>query len=214
MGWFAENRDLVGIVLALAAVVVSLSTVLISRRQQQASNFVALQELLLAPDLQRARINIYELRQTGSVLPLANSPEYYDMVRAFAALDLMGLYARRRIVRQSWVMDYWHSRLPVLRAGYELMHGDQSDGYPWRVRERPDLLNLIERAESVTCRRECCEPSMRPPPRPWGPRVPSPTDSPCAGRPCSVSANTTQSNTTRCQSVAVAVPLSDRTSGR
>lgn len=155
MRWFSDNKDLVGIALAFVAIVVSLVTVLISRRQQQANNFLAVQELMLTPELQRGRILLYRAGITGEV-PSTESADYYLMVRALAVFDLMGSYVRRGIIKRRWVLEYWHPRLQSLRPGYEAMHLDRQEAYPYRVHDRPDLLELMERAERYVCHRVCC----------------------------------------------------------
>lgn len=153
VAWFASNKDLLGIGIAFLAILVSLTTVLISRRQQQARSFLAIQELMLSNDLQRGRLLIYSAGRSGNVPP-TDSDDFKLMIRALAVFDLMGVYARMRIIRRHWVLDYWHPRLRVLRAGYEAVNFKQYASYP--NHERPDLVELIDSAERYQCRRACC----------------------------------------------------------
>lgn len=153
MAWFDAIKDLVAIGLALLAIIVSLVTVLISRRQQQAGSYLAIQELMLSDEVQRGRLLIYESGISGRIPPVGTA-DYYRIVRALAVFDLLGAYARKGIVRREWVLDYWHPRLQALRPGYELVNFRDDGPYP--NHGRPDLLDLIERAERYYCRRQCC----------------------------------------------------------
>jgi hypothetical protein len=86
--WFVSNKDIVGLSIALLAIVVSLTTVLLSRRQQQASSFLAVQELMLSNELQRGRLLIYSAGISGK-LPSFDSDDFKLMIRALAVFDLM-----------------------------------------------------------------------------------------------------------------------------
>ena len=158
MSWFSANRDTIGIVLALLAILISFTTVVIGRLRQQASSFLALQTMMLAEDLWRGRLMIHQAGMTG-VLPSTELEDVYLMVRALATVDLMGSYARRRIVRYSWVLEYWHPRLQVLRHGYHVVNSYEHGSHP--NHDRPDLLDLIARAERYRCARVCCADGKR-----------------------------------------------------
>ena len=180
MAWFNSIKDVLGVSIGLLAIVISLMTVLIGRHEQQASSFLAVQELMLSEELQRGRLLIYKAGVSGDI-PAMDSGDYYRMVRSLAVFDLMGAYARKGIVRRRWVMDYWHPRLRVLRAGYEAVNF-RSDG-PYPNHERPDLLDLIARAERYRCSRECCSEVRNPHP----PLAPTRTKGElCPGRGSSV----------------------------
>ncbi|AGZ44262.1 hypothetical protein [Actinoplanes friuliensis] len=152
MDWFSVNKDVIGIGIGLLAILISLITVLISRRRL-ASSFLAVQTMMLADDLWRGRLMIYQSGLNG-VIVSTEPDDVYLMVRALATFDLMGAYARRGIVPRRWVLDYWHPRLQVLRRGYEVVNSYQHGSYPGH--DRPDLLDLMARAERHPCRRECC----------------------------------------------------------
>jgi hypothetical protein len=158
VAWFDSIKDFAGISIAFLAIIVSLVTVLISRRQQQASSYLAVQELMLNDELQRGRLLIYEVGMSGKLPPIGTA-DYYRMVRALAIFDLMGAYARKGIIQRNWVLDYWHPRLQVLRPGYELVNFRDDGPYP--SHGRPDLLDLIERAERFHCNRQCCAAGRR-----------------------------------------------------
>jgi hypothetical protein len=153
VSWFSANRDSIGIVLALLAVVISFTTVIIGRLRQQASGFLAVQGMMLAEDLWRGRLMIHQAGMTGS-MPSTDLDDVYLMVRALAVVDLMCSYARRHIIRYSWVLEYWHPRLQVLRHGYDVVNSFEHGSYP--NHDRPDLLDLVARAESYRCTRVCC----------------------------------------------------------
>ena len=187
MGWFSANKDIIGISLALLAIIISLTTVIISRRRQQASSFLSVQGLMLAEDLWRGRLMIYQAGRTGS-MPSVNQEDVYLMIRALATIDLMGAYARRGIIPYRWVLEYWHPRLQVLRPGYQVVNAHEHGSYP--THDRPDLLDLIARAERHPCSKVCCSrgkreermaKAVRPPPvEPPASALPTMiSDSPC-----------------------------------
>jgi len=157
MGWVGANKDLLGVSIAFLAILVSLTTVMISRRNAQVNSFIAIQSVMLSGDLQRGRLLIYKAVETGAVPP-RDSEDAYLMVRSLAVFDLLGTYARRRIVPRRWVLEFWHARLQILRHGYGL-DADSSGFYP--IHGRPDLLDLIERAEHYRCDRACCSNGQR-----------------------------------------------------
>lgn len=157
MAWFANNKDLVGIALALAAVIVSLITILLSRRQQQLSSFLQIQDVMLGEDLQHGRRLIYRAA-SGSPVPAPDTADLHTVARALAVFNLLGSYVRWGMVPRRWVLDFWHTRLRSLRSGYEAVVSERvswSEGRPpW-----PDLLDLMDRADKYNCRRSCCRTS-------------------------------------------------------
>jgi hypothetical protein len=93
-------------------------------------------------------------------VPAADTADFYAVARALAVFNLLGSYARRRVVPRRWVLDYWHTRLCALRPGYDVVVsqrvGWSQEKAPW-----PDLLDLIDRAGRYKCRRACCTPATQ-----------------------------------------------------
>jgi hypothetical protein len=143
MAWFTNNKDLVGIALAVVAILVSLITVLLSRRQQQVTAFLQIQEVMLGTDLQDGRRLIY---RAGEGQSPPTGEDLRTVARTLAMFNLLGSYVRRRIAPRRWVLDFWHARLRALRPGHDVMVAERvywSQGRaPW-----PDLLDLLDRAD-------------------------------------------------------------------
>jgi hypothetical protein len=55
MKWITESKDLLGVLLAVVAIALSFSTVIMNRRQSRRAAFLQLHESLTSPDLQRGR---------------------------------------------------------------------------------------------------------------------------------------------------------------
>jgi hypothetical protein len=160
MSWLTENTDLIGIVLAFVAILLSLTTVQLARRQQQMTAFLQIQEAMLSTDLQHGRRLVYRIGE-GAVPPTGGTDELNAIARALAMFNVLGTYTRRGIIPRRWVLDFWHKRLRALRPGLTEVVAQRvqwSNGQaPW-----PDLLDLVERAENYTCSRRCCSPVAQP----------------------------------------------------
>jgi hypothetical protein len=157
MGWVGANKDILSLLIALLAILVSLSTVLISLRNARTNSFIAMQNAMLTGEMQQGRLLIYKAIETGDVPP-RDSNEEYLMVRTLAVFDLLGMFSRQGIVPRKWVLRFWHARLQLMRNGFG-MEGDA--GRPYILQGRPDLQDLIERAEHYRCNRTCCKNGQR-----------------------------------------------------
>jgi hypothetical protein len=157
MGWVGANKDILSLLIALLAILVSLSTVLISLRNARTNSFIAIQNVMLTGEMQRGRLLVYKAIETGDVPP-RDSDEEYLMVRSLAVFDLLGMFSRQRIVPRKWVLRFWHARLQLMKHGFG-MEGDPAR--PYILQGRPDLQDLIERAERYRCSRTCCKNGQR-----------------------------------------------------
>jgi hypothetical protein len=155
MSWFVANKDLVAIAIATIAIVVSLITVVVSRRQQQMNAYLQLNNMLSTRELRDGRRLAYRLGE-GLPMPDYDSDDMLRIDQSLAMLDQLGMFTRRSVIPRRWVLDYWHLQLRDLRTGYNTvvqMHGDNwfNGGTPY-----PDLGELINRAERYSCRLACC----------------------------------------------------------
>jgi hypothetical protein len=157
MGWVGANKDILSLLIALLAILVSLSTVLISLRNARTNSFIAIQNVMLSGDMQRGRLLIYKAIETGDV-PARDSEEEYLMVRSLAVFDQLGMFSRQGIVPRKWVLRFWHARLQLMRRGFGV---EEDPTRPYILRGRPDLQDLIERAERYRCGRSCCTNDQR-----------------------------------------------------
>jgi hypothetical protein len=65
MDWFERSKELIGIAIAAVAVVLSLVTVLIQRRQQRHHAFQQIHDILMTPEHQRGRWLMWDVARTG-----------------------------------------------------------------------------------------------------------------------------------------------------
>jgi hypothetical protein len=61
MSWFGEPKDLIAIVIATLAVILSLVTVLIQKQQQQRDAYRQIYDVLMSPELHRGRWMIVDI---------------------------------------------------------------------------------------------------------------------------------------------------------
>jgi hypothetical protein len=158
MNWLVQNKDTVGIVLASCAIVVSLTTVLIARRQQQLSAFLQVQQLMLTPENQHGRRLLYRVGNLDD-LPQMDTDDFYLINRSMAIFDLVGALSRRGAVKRNWILDYWHRGLRDMRPGYEALVRRREENNRG-ANPRPDFDDLYESGQKYRCRRRCCQPRL------------------------------------------------------
>jgi hypothetical protein len=152
MEWVGANKDILSLLIALLAIMVSLSTVLISLRNLRTNSFMAIQNRMLSSEMQRGRLLVYRAIATGDVPP-RDSDEEYLMVRSLAVFDELGMLSRQGIVPRRWVLRFWHARLQLMKHGF----GMKPDPHrPYILQGRPNLQYLIDRAERYRCGQTCC----------------------------------------------------------
>ncbi|MGA5299085.1 hypothetical protein ACPCHT_04110 [Nucisporomicrobium flavum] len=152
MAWVSTNKDILSLLIALLAILVSLSTALINLRNLRTSSFIAIQKEMLHSEMQRGRLLVYRALATGDTPP-RDSEEEYLMVRALAVFDQLGMLSRQGIVPRRWVLRFWHARLQLLKHGFGM---EPDPSRPYILQGRPDLQYLIDRAERYQCADTCC----------------------------------------------------------
>ena len=102
------------IVIAVAALVLSLSSFLHGRWRDRRDLLLRIHEYLLSADQQRGRRLLYWMKEKQiSVKDLSND-EYVLINNALASLNLLAIYYQRGYVRRKDVLELW--ALPVVRA--------------------------------------------------------------------------------------------------
>jgi hypothetical protein len=155
MQWLDRSKDLVAIVVATVAVILSLVTVVVQKRQQQRDAFRQIQDVLMSPDLQRGRWLIIEISRGKRGLPDQFSPEFYLLNRTLGMYDTLAMYVRRRVVPRRWVLDMWHHPLAGMRGAARQLarHHQEADlGWtPW-----PELWSFLDEAARYRSSLICC----------------------------------------------------------
>jgi hypothetical protein len=152
MEWVGANKDILSLLIALLAIMVSLSTVLIGLRNLRTNSFMAIQNRMLSSEMQRGRLLVYRAIATGAAPP-RDSDEEYLMVRSLAVFDELGMLSRQWIVPRKWVLRFWHARLQLMTHGFGM---EPDPTRPYILQGRPNLQYLIERAECYRCGQTCC----------------------------------------------------------
>jgi type II secretory pathway pseudopilin PulG len=155
MQWLDRSKELVAIAIATVAVILSLVTVIIQKRQQQREAFRQIQDALMSAELQRGRWLIIEISVGKRSLPEQFSPEFYLLNRTLGMYDTLAMYVRRRVVPRRWVLDMWHHPLAGMRtAARQLARRHQEDDLGWTP--WPELWSLMDQAARYHSSLICC----------------------------------------------------------
>jgi hypothetical protein len=154
--------EILNISIAALAVILSLITVVIGRRQRQLDALIKIQDLLQGTDVQEGRRILYQAGRDGE-LP-ADQARFDLANRALANFNTVAILVRRRVVPWRWVLEDWHHTLRQMRVGY-----DSVVAYWARTAGSPnywfDLGWLISMAEDYQSRLACCTGGAEPGPQ-------------------------------------------------
>jgi hypothetical protein len=155
MNWFQSSKDLIAIAIAALAVVVSLVTVALQRRQAQRAAYREIYTTLMSDDLHRGRWLIRNMSKTP-VIP-KDELDFRLIYRTLGVFDNMAMFARRRVIPVKWVLEVWHHPLKEMRKGAEIIRQNAIDAKessataPW-----PQLWILLDKAETYHSTLPCC----------------------------------------------------------
>jgi hypothetical protein len=131
MDWFERTKDLIGITIALLAVLLSVATVLTQRAQQRHHAFQQIHEALMAPEHQRGRWMLWEIAKSGQ-FPPTDSDDFYLINRTLGTLDNLSLYVQRGVVPRQWVVDVWHHPLQSMEKAVLTLMDQRAAALGWR----------------------------------------------------------------------------------
>jgi hypothetical protein len=158
MNWFQSSKDLIAIIIAALAVVVSLVTVTLQRRQAQRAAYREIYTTLMSEDLHRGRWLIIDISKTG-IIP-KDELDFRLIYRTLGVFDNMAMFARQRVIPQKWVLEVWHHHLKDMYRGANIIRQnaidakDSSAAAPW-----PQLWILFEKAKTYHSTLSCCPPN-------------------------------------------------------
>ena len=151
-----SSTDLLSLIIATLAVGLSLTTVVLQRRQQQNEAYRGIYEVLMSEQLQRGRWLVSEISEPGD-LPKDRSPDFYLIYRTLGWFDTLAMYHQRRVVPRRWVIEVWHHSLRDISTGAKVMLNDRlerdQDCAPWQ-----HLWPLLDDAAHYQSRGLCCRP--------------------------------------------------------
>jgi len=149
-------KDFLTLAIATLAVVISLVTIVLQRRQQKRDAYRGIYEVLMSEQVQQGRWLIGDIGRTRK-LPEDGSSEYYQIFRTLGWFEALAMYNKRKVVPRRWVMEVWHHSLRGMTEGAEVMLADRlkkDQNYtPW-----PNLWPLLEEAANYKCKMLCCHP--------------------------------------------------------
>lgn len=140
------------LVIAIAALAVSLSAFLTSRWRDRRDLLLRVHERLVTVEQQQARRLIHRLGEQGKRVEDYTDDEYAVVNNALAAFNVLGIYYKRRYIRRRDVLELW--AVPLLRlmspSAPFLAHRDSfTEGHlTW-----PELRDLAADAEIFLRRR-------------------------------------------------------------
>jgi hypothetical protein len=161
MDWLGRSKDLIAIAIAGIAVILSLVTVLVQRRQQRQHAFQQIHDVLMTPEHQRGRWLMWDIGDAGR-LPDEGSSDYYLINRTLGMLNLLALYTRQGVVPRRWVLEVWHHPLQQMAAAVTLLVNERIAVAHWRP--WPQLDWLIQETATYRSSEGCCLPAPPPPP--------------------------------------------------
>jgi hypothetical protein len=146
---------LIAISIAALAVVLSLITVIIQRRQQQRNAYREIQDVLMSEDIQRGRWIVIAIGLGDLPVPERTSADFYLLNRTLGIYDTLAMYVRRKVVPRTWVLDMWHHPLRRMQPGAEkLARRHRELGLTWTP--WPELWPLLEQAKNYRTSLRCC----------------------------------------------------------
>jgi len=159
MNWFQASKDLLAIAIAALAVVVSLVTVILQRRQQQRQAYREIYSALMSEDLHRGRRLINGITEANGIPK--DGPDSLLIFRTLGLFNNLAMYGRLRVVPRKWVLDVWHHPLREMERGADIIRRETAGKYeerggalsPW-----PQLWTLFGIAEIYRSRFACCRP--------------------------------------------------------
>lgn len=136
------------VTISVAALVVSLAAFQYGRWRDKRDLLLKIHEHLVSADQHRGRRLLYTMKETQTRVEDISEEDYLLINNALAALNVLGIYYRRRYVHRRDVLELW--AVPVLRsvlAGEAVMaRRDTENGMPiW-----PHLRSLAQDARAYT----------------------------------------------------------------
>lgn len=144
--WLLHNPSVIISVIALGF---AISTFFVNRWKDKRDLFLKIHERQLDPELQRGRRLLHEHFADTDVPSFdglkTDAPDDYAQInRAVAMLDVMGLYADKRYVKKSLVINEWGQSLSTIAPKARLFIEHRSIG---STKAWPHLTKLLEKAE-------------------------------------------------------------------
>jgi hypothetical protein len=168
MTWFDKIKDLLGVSVALLAVVLSLITTVMQRKERQRAAYREIYTVLMSEDLHRGRWIISKISSPDEI-PV-DGPEQLLVYRTLGVFDNLAMFVRHGVVPREWVLDVWHHPLRDMRTSADLIrdqHELNTGLRPW-----PELWSLFAQLDEYHSKLSCCVDQSRPPAAP--PRRPDP----------------------------------------
>ena len=98
MSWFGEPKDLIAIVIATLALIISVVTLFSQKWQQQRDAYREVYDVLMSPDLHQGRWMIVDIGEGTKKAPQRDSPEFLLIYRTLGVFSARNWSARRVVI--------------------------------------------------------------------------------------------------------------------
>jgi hypothetical protein len=149
--------NLIAIIIAALAVVVSLVTVFLQRRQEQRAAYREIYTTLMSDDLHQGRWMIRKISEASDIPK--DELDVRLLYRTLGVFDNMAMFARHKVVPLKWVLEVWHHPLKDMHDGANIIRQkaietkDSGAISPWA-----QLWILLDKAEAYRSILPCCPP--------------------------------------------------------
>jgi hypothetical protein len=160
MNWFQSSKDLLAIIIAMLAVIVSLVTVVMQRKQAQRAAYREIYTTLMSDDLHRGRWMIRRISKDSDIPK--DELNVRLLYRTLGVFDNMAMFAHHKVIPLKWVLEVWHHPLNEMYEGVETLRKNakerngSSAAEPW-----PQLWILLDKVQSYHSTLPCCPPDNR-----------------------------------------------------
>jgi len=153
MTWFAENTDLLTICIALLAVALSLTTIIMQRNETKRDAYREIYTALMSEDIHRGRWLLNKIK-TPDQIP-TDEPTRLLIYRTLGLFNNLAMFVDHHVVPRKWVLDVWHHPLQDMRRAAELIGARekaQTGVSPW-----PQLWSLFSDLDEYHSSLSCCQ---------------------------------------------------------
>jgi hypothetical protein len=157
MAWFAENKDLLTICIALLAVALSFTTISMQKNESKRDAYREIYTALMSEDIHRGRWFLNEMKEIPT-----DEPTRLLIYRTLGLLNNLAMFVHHHVVPRKWVLDVWHHPLQDMRPAAELIRAreEATTGIsPW-----PQLWSLFSDADEYHSSLSCCQQDRPPKP--------------------------------------------------
>jgi hypothetical protein len=116
MAWFVENTYLLTIWIALLAVVLSFTTIIMQRNESKRDAYREIGTVVMSEDIHRGRWFLNKMEEIPT-----DEPTRLLIYRTLGLLNNLAMFVDHHVVPKKWVLDVWHHALQDMRLAADLI---------------------------------------------------------------------------------------------